>query len=87
LLGVRCTITSEVLIRECNARQAEPARQHIPRPSLGTRLVSSRWCYKNTMIPQQLPDLTLLRPDGSPVLLSQLLTQDRTLLLFVRHFA
>lgn len=34
-----------------------------------------------------LPDLTFLDPDGVPVLLSELLTADRTLLLFLRHFA
>ena len=38
-------------------------------------------------INETIPDLKLLRPDGSPVLLSELLIADRTLLLFLRHFA
>ena len=33
------------------------------------------------------PDLTFLRPDGSPVSLSAFLTSDFLLLVFLRHLA
>ena len=33
------------------------------------------------------PDLTFLRPDGSPVTLSALLTSDFLLVVFLRHLA
>jgi hypothetical protein len=35
----------------------------------------------------RIPDLTFLRPTGAEVKLSDLLEADRTLLLFLRHFA
>jgi hypothetical protein len=34
-----------------------------------------------------VPDLTFLRPDGSPVSLSALLTSDFLLVVFLRHLA
>ena len=33
------------------------------------------------------PDLTFLRPDGTPVRLSEFLTSDFLLLVFLRHLA
>ncbi len=37
--------------------------------------------------PETLPDFTFLRTNGVPVKLSDLIDSDRTLLLFLRHFA
>lgn len=34
-----------------------------------------------------VPDLTFLKPDGSPVRLSELFTSDYLLLVFLRHLA
>jgi peroxiredoxin len=34
-----------------------------------------------------IPDFTFLRPNGTSVKLSDLIESDRTLLLFLRHFA
>ena len=34
-----------------------------------------------------VPDLALLRPDGSPVRLSEFCTSDYLLLVFLRHLA
>lgn len=34
-----------------------------------------------------VPDLTFLRPDGTPVRLAQFLTSDALLLVFLRHLA
>lgn len=36
---------------------------------------------------ETIPDFTLLRPNGTSVKLSELIDADRTLLLFLRHFA
>jgi hypothetical protein len=34
-----------------------------------------------------IPDFTFLRPNGASIKLSELIDADRTLLLFLRHFA
>ena len=34
-----------------------------------------------------IPDFTFQRPNDTPIKLSELLVADRTLLLFLRHFA